>query len=122
MSRHVEQDCTCIDGSGYSRRFLAFVRAHQEQFESAYVAPSQGTASNELARLQREFQTLPPRHICTCPKLNRQGVWAYHCLECRKASEAINRQDFAQEMGRSTVPGSRVPMVVMLDLEGGMAA
>lgn len=112
-----------LEELGYSRRYIRFVQAHYEAFEAAYLAPSPQTARNELARLNREYQTLPPRHICTCARMNyRTGITEYHCLECRRASESLSRWDQPAEFGRSGVPGSRTPLVVMLDMEAGYAA
>ena len=114
----------CVeDDRGYSHRYLSFVKAHWEAFEAAYYAPSPHTARNELSRLQREYQTLPPRHICTCARMNpRTGITEHHCLECRRVSQQLNEEQLPPEIGRSGVPGPRVPLLVVLDLRAGYAA
>jgi hypothetical protein len=89
---------TRCDLGGYSPRRVQFLLAHREALETAYLNPSGAAASNELARLEREWRTLPPRHSCSCPRLNkRSGVIEYHCWECRRLGEAIPRQDIAPE-------------------------
>src|SRR6266498_3307349 len=113
----------CVeDDRGYSRRYLAFVKAHYEAFEAAYYAPSPHTARNELSRLNREYQTLPPRHICTCVRMNPQtAITEHHCLGCRRVSQQLSEEQLPSEIGRSGVPGPRVPLLVVLDLRAGYA-
>lgn len=111
-----------LEDLGWSKRYTRFVRAHYEAFEAAYLDQS-SASRNELARLRREYETLPPRHICSCARMDRRtGITAYHCVECRRIGEAIPRQDVGAEIGRSGVHGSRVPLLVVLDLEAGYAA
>src|SRR5207302_9184871 len=70
---------TRCDLQGYSVRRVRFIRAHMEAYRSAYLNPNRAAASHEMARLEREWKTLPPRHSCTCPRLNpRNGVVEYH--------------------------------------------
>jgi hypothetical protein len=78
--------------SGYSARRVRFLLAHRESLEAPYLNPSGAAASNELARLDREWRTLPPRHHCSCPRMNpRTGITEHHCMECRRLAEAIPR-------------------------------
>lgn len=111
------------DQQNYSRRRLAFIRAHQEAYDAAYTNPDPKAASNELERLRREWETLPFRHACTCPRLNRRtGIIEYHCLQCRKIGDQIPKQDIAREMGRTSPINAPMPLVVVLDLYAGYAA
>jgi hypothetical protein len=104
--------------SGYSARRVRFLLAHRESLEAAYLNASGAAASNELARLEREWRTLPPRHHCSCLRMNpRTGVTEHHCMECRRLAEAIPRQDIGAEFVGRRPPGSRVPSPAMLDLE-----
>lgn len=109
------------DHDGYSKRYVRFLLAHREAFETAYLAGN-GSSRNELERLRREYETLPPRHVCTCIQTNqRTGIREYHCLECRRLGEAIPRQDIAVEIGRSGSIEAPMPMVNMLDVNAGYA-
>ena len=88
-----------------------------EAFRTAYFNPDPGAAEHELERLRREFTTLPPRHDCTCARMNQQrGIIEYHCLECKRLGEAIPRQDVARSQGRSSLVHAPLPDVDMLDL------
>ena len=119
-------DCLCCgdgrsgtrcDHFSYSPRRVRFILAHREAYDAAHFNSNRAAASNELARLEREYRTLPPRHSCSCPRMNpRTGIVDHHCLECRRLAEEIPKQDVAVEIGRGTPPGSRVPMPLMLDL------
>ena len=113
-----------LEDLGYSKHFLRFVRAHQEAFLSAYYAPSPQTSSHELARLRREYETLPPRHTCSCPRLNpRTGSMQYHCLECQRAGEPISRQSIPLEpASHRPIQSGTVPLCVVLDMRAGYAA
>jgi hypothetical protein len=110
---------TRCDLSGYSARLVKFVLAHRESYEAAYLNPTGHTASNELARLEREYRTLPPRHSCSCAHMNqRTGITEYHCLECKRIGEQIPKQDISPEYSsRQPVRTGTVPMSIMLDLE-----
>jgi hypothetical protein len=124
------------DQAIYSRRYLAFVRRHEEEFRTAYEAPSPSTSRSQMARLQREYQTLPPRHLCSCPRVNHWPVCnrsgrcqcpntpTYHCAECERASQAILRQDYGAEVSsrRPRSSGSVPGPIVILDMEAGYAA
>ena len=93
---------TRCDLQGYSVRRVRFIKAHLEAYRSAYLSPNRSAASNEMARLEREYSTLPPRHSCSCPRLNpRKGIVEYHCMECRRLGEQIPKQDVAVEIGRT---------------------
>ncbi len=106
----------------YGPRYLQFVRAHWEAFKSAELDQS-SSSSSEMARLAREFQTLPPRHngcSCWCPQ-ERRGYKA--CAECLRLRAASVRQDVARGVSsRHVIDQGTVPSVVVLDLEAGYAA
>lgn len=107
----------------YSKRYIAFVKAHREAFEAAYLAPSPQTTRNELERLSREYATLPPRHICTCwCSYLRERTTGNVCVDCRKRRANAVQHDIAVEIGRSSPVNAPMPLVTMLDLEAGYAA
>lgn len=93
----------------YSVRYIRFLLAHIEVYESACAAYN-GAASNQLERLEREYKTLPPRHVCSC----EPG----HCRECRRIDKerAPWGQDVAPVVGRSWTPGPVTPPTILLDV------
>lgn len=112
--RHASADgCLEQDHQGYSQRYLAFLERHRDVFDAAYLDGNPQAARNELERLHREYETLPPRHSCSC--------WPTHCAECARLARTRVTAPSAVEIGRSK--GSRahppMPMPVMLDLNGG---
>lgn len=115
-TRHVSEDgCLQRDHTGYSRRYLSFVAAHREAFDAAYLDGNPQASRPEMERLSREFETLPPRHSCSC--------WPAHCVECARLARTRVNAPTAVEIGRS---GNRahppMPLTVCLDIEGGYAA
>lgn len=116
MSEHV---CT-EDCQGYSRHYRAFVHVpwHLEAFEAAYLNPDVQAARNELERLQREFATLPPRHVCTCRCPQERPGWP-PCGECKRLRESQRKLE-PVEIGRHGPPAhAPVPLVLMLDVGAG---
>lgn len=114
MSRHADHDgCLLADHAGYSRRYLDFIKSHRDAFDAAYLDGNAQASRNELERLGREYQTLPPRHSCSC--------WPTHCLECARLARSRVTAPSAVEIGRSK--GARayapMPMPTMLDLNAG---
>lgn len=99
----------------YSRRYLRFVEAHREAFDAAYLDGNPQAARNELDRLAREYQTMPPRHVCTC--------WPAHCAECNRLAQSNVTAPSAVEIGRSSNRGHPpTPNTTMLDINSGYAA
>ena len=121
MKRHDAVECTCIEHRGYRPGYVRFVRAHQEAFEAAYLDGNGQAARNELERLRREFETLPPLHDCTCWCPNERRGWPA-CVECRRIRDRVQYRDIAVEIGRTSPVEAPMPMVTMLDVEGGYAA
>jgi len=91
-----------------------------------YKNPSSAAARNELARLAREYRTLPPRHSCSC-----RGS---HCRECLRLNQlrgclrhvngympgcwACNEhQEPHPDIGRTQPVNAPMPSALMLDLE-----
>lgn len=124
------QPGTRCDLSGYSPRRVRFLLTHRESLEAAYLNPSGAAASNELARLEREYQTLPPRHSgwCRgeCPSERcglserdcaKRGHFHAPCIECRRLRNGVQYQDIGAEFVSRKPAGSRVPDAAMLDLE-----
>ena len=119
--------------SGYSARRLSFILAHREAYDAAYLNPSHAAASNELARLSREYKVLPPRHDCSCKcPYERRGYQA--CSECKRlrekqgclmhangyvpGCEACNEhQEPHPDIGRTSSVNAPMPSAMMLDLE-----
>lgn len=127
------------DLSGYSAKWVRFVRMpmHAEAYEAAYVDQS-SASRNELERLRREYDTLPPRHsgwcVGECPS-ERCGLGMaecakrrhFHspCLECRRLRANIVYRDIGVEIGRAAGgrPDDATPMPSpnQLDLERALA-
>jgi hypothetical protein len=101
--------------SGYSPRRVRFILAHREAYEVAYLNPGRGAASHEMERLEREYQTLPPRHSCTCRCPNEVRGWG-PCPECKRLRDTSVRQDVGAEIGRTSKVNAPMPSPVMLDL------
>ena len=112
-----------LESLGYSRRFLAFVRYHLAEYETIYLAPSPSTTRALQERLHREYQTLPPRHICTCwcSYLKEQRTGNV-CPECQRTRHLAVKQDVALEIGRGALVHAPTPLVLLLDLHAGFAA
>lgn len=127
------------DLSGYSARWVRFVRlpAHAEAYRSAYLDQS-ASSRNEIERLRREWQTLPPRHSGWCPgecpaercgltehECGRRRHFHSPCAECRKLRANVQYRDIGVEIGRAAGgrPDDATPMpsVAMLDLERALA-
>lgn len=110
------------DHSRYSVRWVRFtlVPLHAEAYQAAYLDQS-SSSSHELARLHREYQTLPPRHDCSC-RCPQEARGYPMCSECLRLRASSVKQDIALEMGRSSVPDSTVPLVLLLDLQMAMSA
>lgn len=125
------------DLSGYSPRFVRFARMplHAEAYRAAYLDQS-AASSNELARLRREYETLPARHagwcIGECPaehcglsmdRCARAGHGHGPCQECRRLRDSVQYKDIGVEIGRSGARGEPpMPSVLMLDLERALDA
>lgn len=111
------------DNSTYSRRFIAFVRIHLIEYETAYLAPTPSSSRANLERLRREYMTLPPRHICTCycSFLHEQRTGNV-CQECQRRRKLAVKQDIAIEIGRTSPVNAPLPLVLMLDYAAGYAA
>lgn len=107
---------------GYSVRWVRFmlVPLHAEAYQAAYLDQS-SSSTHELERLRREYQTLPPRHDCSC-RCPQEARGYPPCPECKRLRQASVKQDIALEMGRSGVPDSTVPMVLLLDLQRAISA
>lgn len=118
MSLHLERAAT--RQPGYSPRFIAFVRhpLHAEAYLAAYYDQS-GSSRNELERLSREYQTLPPRHVCSCRCPNEERGWIA-CSECKRLRAAAVNQPSAVEIGRSSPVEAPMPLVLELDLMRAM--
>lgn len=124
MTRHLAEHCTCVEHRGYSRRWLRFLLhpLHLEARVAAHYNPDKRAAANELARQLREFQTLPPRHDCSCRCPQQSYERGYPaCRECRKLQESLRRQE-SVEMGRTGFINAPQPSAEMLDLISGYAA
>lgn len=99
----------------YSNRYLRFVQAHREAYDAGYLDGNPQAAANELERLDREYQTLPPRHVCTC--------WPSHCAECLRMSKQRVDAPSAVEIGRSGHrPHPPMPSPLLLDINAGYTA
>lgn len=111
------RDC---DHRTYSKRYVAFVRAHWEAFQAAYLDGNAQASRPEMERLSREYRTLPPRHVCSCwcPSERRGGP---PCVECKRLRSSSVRQDVAVEIGRTAMVHPPTPLVTCLDLESGYA-
>ena len=118
---------------GYSPRFIRFVRLphHAEAFRAAYLDQS-ASSRNELERLHREYETLPPRHAGWCPgecpsercglsqpACARQRHFHMACVECRRLRANVQYRDIGREVdyGGKPVLSGTVPSVTILDLE-----
>lgn len=119
------------DQHGYSARFIRFVLMphHAEAFRAAYLDQS-SSSRNELLRLSREYETLPPRHSGWCPgecpaevSSRRQGLYETPCLECRRLRQNVQWRDIGREVdyGRHPVLSGVVPNPVLLDIERAIA-
>ena len=125
------------DQLGYSSRFIRFVRlsAHAEAFRAAYLDQS-SSSRNELARLHREYETLPPRHDGWCPgecpsercglteqECGRRRHFHSPCLECRRLRQSVQYVDIGREVdyGGHRVTSGVVPSPMVLDLERALS-
>lgn len=105
------------DLSTYSPRRVRFVLAHREAYEAAYLNPNRAAASNEIERLEREYHTLPPRHVCTCwCSFLRERQTGNVCTECARRRANSVRQDVGVVIGRTTHVHPPMPSAAMLDL------
>jgi hypothetical protein len=104
----------------YSVRQIRFVLVpdHTLAYQAAYLDQS-SASSHELERLHREFQTLPPRHDCSCrcPQERRGYPPCRECLRLRQSAQPI-----PLEHGRSGIYDSAVPSPLMLDLHRAISA
>lgn len=108
----------------YSARLRRFIMVphHFEAFHAAYLNPDRRSASNELARLAREFQTLPPRHDCWCWCPREDGARGYPaCAECLRLRRDQKPQE-APEFGRTAAVHAPMPDTTLLDLAAGLLA
>lgn len=111
--------CDLSRYSARQRRFL-LVPMHLEALISAHYNPDKRAASSELARLAREYQTLPPRHNCWCVCPNVVHGRA-SCEQCKE----LQRNQKPQEpiaMGRTGHVQAPMPSAQMLDLIAGLLA
>ena len=115
----------------YSGRWVRFVRLplHREAYEAAYLDQS-GSSRNELQRLRREYETLPPRHAGWCPgecpaercsftqyECGKRRHFHSPCLECKRLRANVQYRDIGVEIGRSTPVEAPMPNVLQLDLQ-----
>lgn len=112
------------DHQRYGRRLVRFLLmpVHLEALMAAHYGPDKRAAANEIARQQREYQTLPPRHLCSCicPKEDLSRGFP-PCLECRRLRENQKTQE-PIEFGRSAHVEAPAPNATMLDLIAGYLA
>lgn len=107
----------------YSKRYVAFVRQHLEEFRTAYLAPTPSSSKALLERLRREYVSLPARHICTCwCSYLRERQTGNCCSVCAQRRRTAVKDDLANEMGRSSPVHAPAPLTLMLDVEAGYAA
>lgn len=112
------------DQRRYSARQRRFIQhpMHFEAFLSAYLNPDKRSASNELARLAREYQTLPPRHDCwcKCPRedLSRGYPACHLCLALRRDQKSQEPAEF----GHTGAVHPPMPDTTLLDLFAGLLA
>lgn len=119
----------------YSAKFIRFVRMplHSEAYQAAYMDQSV-SARNELQRLRREYETLPPRHsgwcVGECPaelcglsqyECARRNHGHGPCTECRKLRDRVQYRDIGVEIGRTEPVEPAMPDTLMLDLERALA-
>lgn len=125
------------DLARYSGKRRRFVMAHRPAYVTAHYNPDKRSSQNELARLEREYQTLPPRHFCwcVCPRegcpewgspshsfdthhcKGRPGPPCAECLRLRRTVDAEPLIDF----GRTGAVHAPLPgLVEMLDLAAGL--
>lgn len=112
------------DRSRYSARQRRFIRVpqHFEALRTAYLNPDKRSASSELARLRREFQTLPPRHDCWCICPREDLSRGYPpCAECLRLRRDQKPQE-AAEFGHTGAVHAPMPDTTMLDLMAGLLA
>jgi hypothetical protein len=121
---------TC-DHSYYGRDFVKFVQAHLAEFVTAHRNPDKRTSRAILERLSREFETLPPRHSCSCPGRIDKSMPGCpsedvsrgfpQCPECRKlhADDRWILVDVGAEVGRTYPVEPPMPDVLMLDAAAG---
>jgi hypothetical protein len=113
---------TRCDLAAYSVRRIRFVLAHREGFNAAYLNPDKRSSSSELERLNREYQTLPPRHSCTCRCPREDLARGYPpCAECRRLRAQVPLQDIGVSIGRTAMVHPPTPSPLMLDLERAIA-
>lgn len=107
--------------SARQRRFLR-VPLHLTAYLAALYNPDKRSASNELARLAREYQTLPPRHDCwcICPREDLSRGYPA-CSECLRLRRDQKPQE-AAEFGHTGAVNAPLPDTTMLDLIAGLLA
>lgn len=112
------------DHSRYSARQRRFLRVplHLQAYLAALYNPDKRAASSELARLAREYQTLPPRHDCwcICPREDLSRGYPA-CAECLRLRRDQKPQE-APEFGRTGAVNAPQPDATMLDLIAGLLA
>ncbi len=112
------------DQAHYPARWVRFVRVpeHAQAYRAAYEDQS-GSSANELRRIRREYETLPPRHDCSCSAWNcyeykRRGA----CPECSKIRNAEVLKPEPVEFLSRRPAESRMPPAEWLDLERALSA
>ena len=123
-SAHAQRVCVdVLEDLGYSKHFIRFVRAHREEYETAYLAPTPVSSRAQLERLRREFVNLPPRHVCTCwCSYLRERTTGKVCVICAQRRRHEPHDAALAEIGRTSPVHPPLPLVIMLDLEAGYAA
>lgn len=102
----------------HSARRIAFRAVHHDAYDAAYLDAG-GGASHELERLEREYRTLPPRHLCTCSP-QTCAFWTPGggaCVECRRLHDQRKdiKQDVGIEIGRTELVNAPTPDVECAD-------
>jgi hypothetical protein len=120
------------DHERYSRTMIGFTMAHLEELVTAHLNPDKRTSRAIRMRLQHEYETLPPRHVCSCPGRGRDNnmtgcpsenvsLGYPPCPTCRKlhANDQWILVDVGAEIGHTTAVYAPMPDTLLLDLAAG---
>lgn len=112
----------------YSRREVAFILAHREEYLTLQLAVG-GSARALKERLDREYRTLPSRHVCSCKEDHCAScaVLSVVCVRCRavplhsrardcESCARLRVQDVGLEIGRTSPVHAPSPSAEFLDL------
>lgn len=133
---------SCVHAT-YSGKLIRFVRVpdHLAALREADESSGSRASSAQVARLWREFVTLPPRHWCSCRcRWKRKGCPAWdapkhnpdhagcagapmpECLDCRKLRDAAPlAADIGVDVGRTSLVNAPMPSAVLLDVARALA-